>query len=365
MRISYSASIGVLFFGFACSGDGTWADQSWNDAAQLGDESAKPASSAEAEPALTAEEKAYIVGHLAPGSRISDSDFVGHSLLLGDAFLDVDPILERLDAEGAEEKGRVVLDNGYITERSAGVLAFSRPQAGEEVWLVVPQNLRAAFQQAVQDIANVSPNDCLGPNFVNIKSPEELSARRASEVAETGAILDLNIMVTEVHADTTRCPGVAGCGDFPATRTVMTVPPIFAFGTPGESERVFGLGPNISITPTDPNLQYLVTHEFLHNLGLAHPREEIRFRKGLIPGTQPGDDGYRSIMHDRNLLDAEENPVINPATGNPFPNPDVSLTITADDADAIATLYAPPCDLGPRQTYIIQAQTTCFAGVCQ
>jgi hypothetical protein len=347
MRISSLVSIGVLIFGFGCSGDGIQEEEPRNETkAQLGDE--------REEPALTAEEKAYVNEQLAePGTAIPDSAFVGRMLQMGDAFLDLQPMLDRRD-----EKGRVVLDEGYITERAGGVFAFSRPQTGSEVWLVVPQSLRAAFQQAVQDIANISPNDCLDANFVNIKSPGELSARRAGELAEFGQILDLNIMVTEVHADVTRCPGLAGCGEFPTTHTVNTLQPVPQIGFPGESQRVFGFGANVSITPTDPNLQYLVTHEFLHSMGMGHPREEIRFRKALIPGTQQGDDGFLSVMHDRNLQDAEGNIISNS-------NPNVSLTIAVDDADSIATLYAPPCDLGPRQTYIIQAQTTCFNGVCQ
>lgn len=352
--------IGAVFFGSACSGDGVEANDPWNGSeSQFAGE--------RDEPELTAEERAYVSERLAePGTTLPDSVFVGRSLRMGDAYLDLDPILERWDGDDVQDKGRILLDRGYVTERAGGVLSFSRPQAGDEVWLVVPQNLQAAFQQAVQNIANVSANDCLGPDFVNIKTPQELRARRDAEIAETGQVLDLNIMVTEVHADTSRCSGSpAGCADFPTTRNVFTVPPIPALGFPGETRRVFGMGANVSITPGDPNLQYLVTHELLHSMGLAHPREEIRFRKGLIPGTQPGDDGYPSVMHDRNLLDAEGNAIINPATGFAFPNPDVSLTLTTDDADAIATLYAPPCDLGPRQNYIIQAQTTCFGGTCQ
>lgn len=360
MRIANRVSLGVLLFGYGCSGDVSPAEDPVNASdEQLVGERAEPVDE-RAEPGLTAEEKAYVSEQLAEaGATLPDSVFVGRTLQMGDAFLDLEPILER-----REEKGRVVLDAGYITERAGGELAFSRPQAGDEVWLVVPQSLRATFQQAVRDIANVSANDCLGPDFVNIKSPGELSDRRASEVEQTGQILDFGIMVTQVHADVTRCPGLAGCADFPSTFNVTTAPPVPAIGFLGESERVFGLGPNISIDPSDPNLLHLVTHELLHSLGLGHTREEIRFRKGLIPGTQAGDDGYLSIMHARALVDAEGN-FVRDAAGNLIANPDSSLTISVDDADAIATLYAPPCDLGPRQTYIIQSQNTCFNGVCQ
>jgi hypothetical protein len=344
MRISSLVSIGMLLFGFGCSGEGTPLDESWNESEPQPGEEQK-------ETGLTADEKAYVQQLAAPGTTIPDSAFVGRTLRMGDAFLDLDPMLERRD-----EKGRVVLDLGYVTERAGDEITFSRPQAGAEVWLVVPQVLRAAFQQAVQDIANASPNDCLDANFVNIKSPAELSARRAIEVTDFGQILDLNIMVTQVDTDVSRCgfANAAGCGDFPTTHTVNITQPVPQIGFPGESESVFGLGGRISISPTDGNLQYLVTHEFLHSMGMGHPREEIQFRKALIPGTQQGDDGFPSVMHDRTLMDAEGNNIINPATGRAFPNPDVSFTISADDADSIATLYAPPCDLGPRQTYIIR-----------
>jgi hypothetical protein len=352
MRISKLVALGALLIGFGCSGDPTQADEPWTEAEVQLDE--------QAELELTTEERAYINQQLAePGTTIPDSAFVGRSLQMGDSFLDLDPILQRRG-----EKGRVLLDNGYITERSGVELAFSRPQSGDEVWLVVPQNLRATFQQAVQDIANVSANDCLNADFVNIKSPEELNQRRAIEVADFGVILDLNIMVTQVHADVTRCPAAAGCADFPSTFNVNTVQPVPQIGFPGETQRVFGMGSNISINPTDPNLLHVVTHELLHSLGLAHTREEIRFRKALVPGTRAGDDGYPSIMHARQLVDAEGNFILD-AFGNQIANPDNSLTITVDDADSIATLYAPPCDLGPRQTYIIRAQNTCFGGVCQ
>jgi hypothetical protein len=354
MRISNLAPIGVLLLGFACTGEGIQVDERWNESdPQLGD--------APNELGLSADEKAYVNEQLAePGTTIPDSAFVGRTLKMGDAFLDLDPMLERRD-----EKGRIVLDVGYITERGGGVFAFARPQAGEEVWLVVPQSLQATFQRAVTDISNMSFTDCLDANFVNIKSPAELSARRATEVADFGQILDLNIMVTEVHDDVSRCAaGDPGCADLPTTHSVNTLQPVPQIGFPGESENVFGLGRNISIDPTDPELRYVVTHQLLHALGLGDIREEVRLRKAIIPGTQAVDSGFRSIMHDQELKDGEGNLVLD-ASGNPIPNPDVSLFIALDDADSIATLYAPPCDLGPRQTYILSAQMNCFGGVCQ
>jgi hypothetical protein len=327
-----------------------------------------------AQPLEIEQRRDIIAAFAEAGVPISEDQFVGQLLRLDDGYLELDPILEQLEASGVlapradgldaadsgnVEKGQVLAQTftGFApdpyAEQEGNQFLFNRPElapsTGFAHWLVIPDNapafLDADFTQAINDIANAAADDCLEPRFLEV--------HRQSDVADLDPLVAPLTRLHRVVFDTVNvaCPGFpatfqGGCSNFPQVRNVTLQIAVPVPGAPGAaSQRRYIYGDRLGITNgVGAGNVDLLTHELLHSLGVAHPREEV-FPGSLVvaakfnvPGTVNQFGGFQSIMHSPILVDRFNNPILD-AFGRTQLNPDYSRVLSPDDIDVIRTLY--------------------------
>ncbi len=286
------------------------------------------------------------------GVAPEDVSFVGANVLVQDVSFSAEPLLERLRSE-AVDKGKVLnqvvttvigkhdtslvapqdvigASIQYASQTGDGAFNFARPEVDAEFAHVVvladavPQAIFNAFRDSIAEIGNASEADCLSPTFLQVFSRSEFDA----EFAERP--FDVPPRVLEVVYAPEICgPTALGCTQYPRAENVV-LSPTSPEGQIGTFQRRVSFGSfmginSTQITPEAPDFS-TITHELLHAMGIAHPVPEA-FRSGalaaklVVPGTEPRDSGFESIMAFRTSTDRV-------------------LELSADDIDTIETLYS-------------------------